>query len=373
LSFRNLQHRRNRCDALARLVELIRRAAVRPRRRRTTRPTPASRLERLEGKRRRSQAKKLRGSIRMPAAVCGIVGVKPTYGLVSRRGVLPNTFTFDTCGPLTRTVEDAALVLGILAGHDPLDSTTLEQPVPDYLQSLTGDPDLHGVRVGVPREYFISGIQPEVEQAVRQAVLVLAALGAEVREVSLPHTSFALSTYYLIAPAEASSNLARYDGVRYGHRAEGASGLIEMMSRTRAEGFGDEVKRRVMIGTYALSAGYYDAFYGKAQKVRTLIRDDFSKAFEAADVLLTPTAPTPAFRLGEKTGDPLTMYLSDIYTIPCNLAGIPGISVPCGFTTEGLPIGAQLLSKSFREETLFTAAGAIERVLPLRRVAPLEG
>ena len=208
---------------------------------------------------------------------------------------------------------------------------------------------------------------------MENALKALTDQGAAVVEVSLPHTSFALSTYYLIAPAEASSNLARYDGVRYGHRAEGATGLIEMMSRTRAEGFGDEVKRRIMIGTYALSAGYYDAFYGKAQKVRTLIRDDFTKAFEAADVLLTPTAPTPAFRLGEKTGDPLTMYLSDIYTIPCNLAGIPGISVPCGFSAEGLPIGAQLLAKSFREEILFTAAGAIERALPLRRVAPLEG
>ncbi|HEY5460442.1 MAG TPA: amidase family protein, partial [Deferrimonas sp.] len=217
------------------------------------------------------------------------------------------------------------------------------------------------------------GLSPEVRAAVEKALKALTDQGAVVVEVSLPHTSFALSTYYLIAPAEASSNLARYDGVRYGHRAGGASGLIEMMSRTRAEGFGDEVKRRIMIGTYALSAGYYDAFYGKAQKVRTLIRDDFTKAFEAADVLLTPTAPTPAFRLGEKTGDPLTMYLSDIYTIPCNLAGIPGISVPCGFSAEGLPIGAQLLSKSFREETLFTAAGAIERALPVRRVAPLEG
>jgi aspartyl-tRNA(Asn)/glutamyl-tRNA(Gln) amidotransferase subunit A len=244
--------------------------------------------------------------------------------------------------------------------------------VPDYLAAV--ERPVKGLRIGLPKEYYEGdGLSPEVRAAVENALKALTDQGAEVVDVSLPHTSFALSTYYLVAPAEASSNLARYDGVRYGYRAEGASGLIEMMSRTRAEGFGDEVKRRIMIGTYALSAGYYDAFYGKAQKVRTLIRDDFTRAFEAADVLLTPTAPTPAFRLGEKTGDPLTMYLSDIYTIPCNLAGIPGISVPCGFSSEGLPIGAQLLSEPFREETLFTAAGAVERALPLRRVAPLEG
>ncbi|HEX9190524.1 MAG TPA: amidase family protein, partial [Candidatus Deferrimicrobiaceae bacterium] len=217
------------------------------------------------------------------------------------------------------------------------------------------------------------GLDPAVKAAVERALSALTDQGATAVEVSLPHTSFALSTYYLVAPAEASSNLARYDGVRYGHRAEGSAGLIEMMSRTRAEGFGAEVKRRIMIGTYALSAGYYEAFYGKAQKVRTLIRGDFGKAFGQADVLLTPTAPTPAFRVGEKTDDPLTMYLSDIYTIPCNLAGIPGISVPCGLSAQGLPIGAQLLSNHFREETLFTAAGAIERAIPLPRVAPLTG
>jgi aspartyl-tRNA(Asn)/glutamyl-tRNA(Gln) amidotransferase subunit A len=312
------------------------------------------------------------GSIRQPASLCGVVGVKPTYGRVSRYGMVAFASSLDQGGPIARTVADAAALLGVIAGHDRRDSTCVDIPVPDYLAAA--DRPVKGLRVGLPKEYYGGdGLSPEVRAAVDTALKALSDQGAEVVEVSLPHTSFALSTYYLIAPAEASSNLARYDGVRYGHRAEGATGLIEMMSRTRAEGFGDEVKRRIMIGTYALSAGYYDAFYGKAQKVRTLIRDDFTKAFEAADVLLTPTAPTPAFRLGEKTGDPLTMYLSDIYTIPCNLAGIPGISVPCGFSTEGLPIGAQLLSKPFREETLFTAAGAVERALPLRRVAPLEG
>ena len=312
------------------------------------------------------------GSIRQPASLCGVVGVKPTYGRVSRYGMIAFASSLDQGGPIARTVADAAALLGVIAGYDRRDSTCVDIPVPDYLAAV--ERPVKGLRVGLPKEYYEGGgLSPEVRAAVEKALKALTDQGAAVVEVSLPHTEFALSTYYLIAPAEASSNLARYDGVRYGYRAEGASGLIEMMSRTRAEGFGDEVKRRVMIGTYALSAGYYDAFYGKAQKVRTLIRDDFTKAFESADVLLTPTAPTPAFRLGEKTGDPLTMYLSDIYTIPCNLAGIPGISVPCGFSAEGLPIGAQLLSNSFREETLFTAAGAIERALPLRRVAPLEG
>jgi aspartyl-tRNA(Asn)/glutamyl-tRNA(Gln) amidotransferase subunit A len=248
----------------------------------------------------------------------------------------------------------------------------VDVPVPDYLAALVRP--VRGLRVGLPKEYFGGGgLDPAVRAAVERALSALTGQGATAVEVSLPHTEYALSTYYLVAPAEASSNLARYDGVRYGHRAEGSAGLIEMMSRTRAEGFGAEVKRRIMIGTYALSAGYYEAFYGKAQKVRTLIRGDFAKAFEAADVLLTPTAPTPAFRVGEKTDDPLTMYLSDIYTIPCNLAGIPGISVPCGLSAEGLPVGAQLLSNHFREETLFTAAGAIERAIPLPRVAPLTG
>jgi aspartyl-tRNA(Asn)/glutamyl-tRNA(Gln) amidotransferase subunit A len=312
------------------------------------------------------------GSIRQPASLCGVVGVKPTYGRVSRYGMIAFASSLDQGGPITRTVADAAMLLGVIAGYDRRDSTCVDIPVPDYLSAA--DRPVKGLRVGLPKEYYEGGgLSPEVREAVEKALKALTDQGATAVEVSLPHTSFALSTYYLIAPAEASSNLARYDGVRYGYRSESATGLIEMMSKTRAEGFGEEVKRRIMIGTYALSAGYYEAFYGKAQKVRTLIRGDFAKAFEAADVLLTPTAPTPAFRLGEKTGDPLTMYLSDIYTIPCNLAGIPGISVPCGFSAEGLPIGAQLLADSFREETLFAAAGAIERGLPVPRTAPLKG
>ena len=312
------------------------------------------------------------GSIRQPASLCGVVGVKPTYGRVSRYGMIAFASSLDQGGPITRTVADAAMLLGVIAGYDRRDSTCVDIPVPDYLSAA--DRPVKGLRVGLPKEYYEGGgLSPEVREAVEKALKALTDQGAVAVEVSLPHTSFALSTYYLIAPAEASSNLARYDGVRYGYRSESATGLIEMMSKTRAEGFGEEVKRRIMIGTYALSAGYYEAFYGKAQKVRTLIRRDFAKAFEAADVLLTPTAPTPAFRLGEKTGDPLTMYLSDIYTIPCNLAGIPGISVPCGFSAEGLPIGAQLLADSFREETLFAAAGAIERGIPVPRTAPLKG
>lgn len=312
------------------------------------------------------------GSIRQPASLCGVVGMKPTYGRVSRYGMIAFASSLDQAGPVTRTVADAAALLGVIAGYDRRDSTCVDVPVPDYLAAASRP--VAGLRVGLPKEYFEGGgLSPDVKKAVERALAGLTGQGATVVEVSLPHTSFALSTYYLIAPAEASSNLARYDGVRYGHRAEGASGVVEMMSRTRAEGFGAEVKRRVMIGTYALSAGYYEAFYGKAQKVRTLIRRDFDAAFSKADVLLTPTAPTPAFRLGEKTGDPLTMYLSDIFTIPCNLAGIPGISVPCGLSAEGLPIGAQLLSNHFREETLFSAAGAVERAIRLPRVAPVEG
>ncbi|MGE5248111.1 MAG: Asp-tRNA(Asn)/Glu-tRNA(Gln) amidotransferase subunit GatA [Verrucomicrobiota bacterium] len=310
------------------------------------------------------------GSIRQPASLCGAVGVKPTYGRVSRYGMIAFASSLDQAGPIARTVADAAALLQVIAGHDRRDSTSMDVPVPAYGAAV--EKPLRGMRVGLPREYFEGeGLDPAVKAAVERALAALTEQGARAVEVSLPHTSFALSTYYLIAPAEASSNLARYDGVRYGHRAEGAAGLIEMMSRTRAEGFGAEVKRRVMIGTYALSAGYYDAFYGKAQKVRTLIRRDFAAAFGRADVLLTPTTPTPAFRLGEKTDDPLTMYLSDIFTIPCNLAGVPGISVPCGLSAEGLPIGAQLLSNHFNEEALFTAAGAIERAVPVPRVAPV--
>jgi aspartyl-tRNA(Asn)/glutamyl-tRNA(Gln) amidotransferase subunit A len=312
------------------------------------------------------------GSIRQPASVCGVVGIKPTYGRVSRYGMIAFASSLDQGGPVARSVPDAAAVLAVIAGHDRRDSTSVDLPVPDYV-AATGK-DARGLKIGLPREYFEGeGLDPEVKAAVGKALAALVAQGAEAVEISLPHTTFALSAYYIIAPAEASSNLARYDGVRYGYRAKDAGGLIEMMSKTRAEGFGAEVKRRIMIGTYALSAGYYEAYYGKAQKVRTLIRRDFESAFAKADVILTPTTPTPAFRLGEKTEDPLRMYLSDIFTIPCNLAGIPGISVPCGMSSNGLPIGAQLLGNHFREETLITAAAAIERAIPLPRVAPVEG
>jgi aspartyl-tRNA(Asn)/glutamyl-tRNA(Gln) amidotransferase subunit A len=312
------------------------------------------------------------GSIRQPASVCGVVGVKPTYGRVSRYGMIAFASSLDQGGPVARTVPDAAAMLAVIAGHDRRDSTSVDIAVPDYLAATRRD--IKGLKVGLPREYFEGkGLDPAVKSAVEKALAALVSQGAQAVETSLPHTSFALAAYYILAPAEASSNLARYDGVRYGYRAKIDGGLIGMMSKTRAQGFGAEVKRRIMIGTYALSAGYYEAYYGKAQKVRTLIRRDFEAAFSIADVLLTPTAPTPAFRLGEKLDDPLTMYLSDIFTIPCNLAGIPGISVPCGMSPEGLPIGAQLLGKHFREETLFTAAAAIERALPLSRVAPVEG
>jgi aspartyl-tRNA(Asn)/glutamyl-tRNA(Gln) amidotransferase subunit A len=312
------------------------------------------------------------GSIRQPASLCGVVGIKPTYGRVSRYGMIAFASSLDQGGPVARTVPDAAAMLGIIAGHDRRDSTSVDLPVPDFLAAT--QKDVRGLKVGLPQEYFEGrGLDPSVTAAVEKALAALVSQGAQAVRISLPHTTFALSAYYILAPAEASSNLARYDGVRYGYRATSEGGLIEMMSKTRAEGFGAEVKRRIMIGTYALSAGYYEAYYGKAQKVRTLIRRDFEAAFSKVDAILTPTAPTPAFRLGEKTGDPLTMYLSDIFTIPCNLAGIPGISVPCGMSAEGLPIGAQLLGNLFREETLFTAAAAIERALPLPRLAPLEG
>jgi aspartyl-tRNA(Asn)/glutamyl-tRNA(Gln) amidotransferase subunit A len=311
------------------------------------------------------------GSIRQPASLCGAVGVKPTYGRVSRYGMVAFASSLDQAGPIARSVRDAAAVLAAIAGHDPSDSTSVDVPVPDF--AAAAERGVKGLRIGLPREYFREGLDPSVKAGVDAALSALLAAGAEAEEISLPHTGYALATYYIIAPAEASSNLARFDGVRYGHRAEGAGGLIEMMSRTRAEGFGPEVQRRIMIGTYVLSAGYYEAYYGKAQKVRTLLLRDFSEAFSRVDAILTPTAPTPAFRLGEKVGDPLTMYLSDIFTIPCNLAGIPGISVPCGLSPDGLPVGAQLLGRHFDEETLFCAAAAIERAIPLPRTAPLPG
>jgi len=299
------------------------------------------------------------GSIRQPASCCGVVGLKPTYGRVSRFGMIAFASSLDQAGPLTRSVEDAAIVLKAIAGHDPSDSTSIDALVPDYLASIAKG--VKGMKIGIPKEYFIEGMDPEVEAAVRKALDVLKSLGAELVEVTLPHTQYAVAVYYLVATAEASSNLARYDGIKYGHRTKEAGGLLDMYKRTRDEGFGDEVKRRIMLGTYSLSAGYYDAYYKKASQVRTLIKRDFDEAFEKCDVIATPTAPSAAFKIGERVEDPLTMYLSDIFTISCNLAGIPGISVPCGFTKENLPIGVQLLGKSMDEETVLRAAYSYEQ------------
>lgn len=299
------------------------------------------------------------GSIRQPASHCGVVGLKPTYGRVSRYGVIAYASSLDQVGPVTRDVRDCALLLQAIAGHDPADSTSVNTPVPDYQADL--GTDLKGLKIGLPKEYFINGLDDAVRAAVAAAVATYRQLGAEIVEVSLPHTAYAVACYYLIATAEASSNLARYDGVRYGLRAENAENLIDMYMQSRAAGFGTEVKRRIMLGTYALSSGYYDAYYLKAQKVRTLIRQDLLEAFEKVDILLTPVAPTPAFALGEKTADPLQMYLSDIYTIPVNLAGTCAMSLPCGFSTTGLPIGQQLIGKPFAEETILRAAHAFEQ------------
>ena len=299
------------------------------------------------------------GSIRQPAALCGIVGIKPTYGRVSRYGVVAFASSLDQVGPITKDVEDAAILLNAVAGYDPKDSTSIDKEVPDYSKLLTGD--IKGMKVGVPKEYFIEGMDADVEEAVRAAIKEMEGLGAEIVDISLPHTEYAVAVYYIIAPSEASSNLARYDGVKYGHRAANVDGLLDMYKKTRAEGFGTEVKRRIMLGTYALSAGYYDAYYLQAQKVRTLISQDFKDAFEKCDVILTPTTPSPAFKIGEMTDDPLQMYLSDILTISCNLAGLPGISLPCGLSGEGLPIGLQFLGNHFDEGTILKAAHAYEQ------------
>lgn len=310
------------------------------------------------------------GSIRQPASHCGVVGLKPTYGRVSRYGVIAYASSLDQVGPLARTVEDCALMLGAVAGYDPADSTSVDTPVPDYLASLKEG--VKGKKIGLPKEYFIDGLDADVKQAVEAAIETYKSLGAEIVEVSLPHTDYAVACYYLIATAEASSNLARYDGVRYGVRKDNGEGLIGMYQQSRAAGFGDEVKRRIMLGTYALSSGYYDAYYIKAQKVRTLIRQDFLDAFEQVDLLLTPVAPTPAFKIGEKTDDPLQMYLSDIFTIPLNLAGTCGLSLPCGSSSEGLPIGLQLLGKPFAEAELLQAAWAFENATDFAgKLAPL--
>ena len=307
------------------------------------------------------------GSIRQPAAFCGTVGVKPTYGRVSRYGLVAFASSLDQIGPFAADVRGAALLLQAIAGHDPLDSTSTDVPVPDYTAALGGG--IQGLRVGIPSEYFTEGMDPEVEKAVSAAIEVLKSVGAKTEKVSLPTTNYALAAYYLIAPAEAASNLARYDGVKYGYRAPGGKDLIQMYGRTRAEGFGPEVKRRIMLGTYALSAGYYEAYYGKAQRVRTLVRRDFQQAFERVDVLACPTAPNVAFKLGEKE-DPLQMYLCDVFTIPVNLAGLPGLSLPCGFTQSGLPIGLQLIGKPFDESTLLSAAYAFEQATPWHARAP---
>ena len=299
------------------------------------------------------------GSIRQPAAFCGVVGMKPTYGRVSRFGMIAFASSLDQAGPLTKTVEDTAIILNAISGHDANDSTCANFPVPDYTHSLKDN--IKGMKIGVPKEYFIEGMEAEVEQAAKKAISVLESLGGEIVEISLPHTEYAVLTYYIIAPSVASSNLARYDGVKYGYRAKGANSLGEMYLKTRAEGFGNEVKRRIMLGTYALSSGYYDAYYLKAQKVRTLIRKDFDEAFKEVDVIVAPTTPEVAFKAGEKSGDPVKMYLCDVLTIPCNIAGLPGISIPCGFSSNGLPIGLQILGKAFDEGMVINAAHAYER------------
>ncbi|HHY89142.1 MAG TPA: Asp-tRNA(Asn)/Glu-tRNA(Gln) amidotransferase subunit GatA [Chloroflexi bacterium] len=299
------------------------------------------------------------GSVRQPASFCGLTGIKPTYGRVSRYGLVAYGSSLDCVGVLARTAVDAALLLEVMAGHDPLDATSLDAPVPRF--RFDQEPDLRGLRVGVPKEFFIEGMQPEVESAVRAAVARLADLGAEVIEISLPHTDLALPVYYLIAPAEASANLSRYDGVRYGLR-EPAGALWDQFKDTRGAGFGPEVKRRIMLGTYALSAGYYDAYYGQAQKVRTLIKRDFETAFTQVDLIATPVAPSTAFRLGEHRDDPLSMYLEDVFTLPVNLAGVPGLALPVGFDGQGLPVGMQLLGPHLGEEVLFRVGHAYQQV-----------
>lgn len=307
------------------------------------------------------------GSIRQPASFCGVTGIKPTYGRVSRYGLVAYGSSLDSMGVFARDAQDTALLFSIMAGVDPMDGTSVDVPVPSI--TLSDDGDLKGLRVGIPKEYFIAGIQPEVQQRVLEAVDALRGLGAEISEISLPHTEYALPVYYIIAPAEASANLARYDSVRFGLR-EPADALLEMYRRTRGVGFGSEVKRRIMLGTYALSAGYYDAYYGQAQKVRTLIKRDFDLAFEQVDLIACPVAPTTAFKLGSHTGDPLAMYLEDVFTLPINLAGVPGLALPVGFDANRLPVGIQLLGAHFREETLFRAAHAYQRITDWQMTFP---
>ncbi len=308
------------------------------------------------------------GSIRQPASFCGVVGLKPTYGRVSRFGLVAFASSLDQIGPVTKTVKDAALLLEAIAGHDPRDSTSIALSVPSYRDDLEGS--LKGLTLGIPGEYFIDGIHPQVRSALEKAMETFTSLGATTVDVSLPHTEYGIAAYYIIAPAEASSNLARYDGVKYGFRAADAKDLIDMYHRSRSEGFGPEVKRRIMLGTYCLSAGYYDAFYRKASQVRTLIRSDFTAAFEKCDILLGPVAPSPAFKIGEKTNDPLEMYLSDVFTLPASLAGVPGISVPCGRSSAGLPIGMQLIGPHFGEAQLLRVAHQYEQATGVQRSHP---
>jgi aspartyl-tRNA(Asn)/glutamyl-tRNA(Gln) amidotransferase subunit A len=306
------------------------------------------------------------GSVRQPASFCGVVGIRPTYGRVSRWGAIAFGSSLDQIGTFGRTVSDCATMLQVIAGYDPRDSTSLDVPVPDYLAALTGD--VRGLRIGVPQEYFIEGIEPAVESAVREAIAVLEAQGAEVRPISLPHTRYALPVYYLLAPAEASANLARYDGIRYGPRVAGED-VIDSVKNTRAL-FGPEVKRRIMLGTYALSAGYHDEYYGRASKVRTLIKEDFLKAFQKVDVLACPTSPTTAFEIGERTADPLSMYLADIFTLSVNLSASCGLSLPCGFDEQRLPIGLQLIGNTLQEETILNAAFAYEQATEWHKQVP---
>ena len=308
------------------------------------------------------------GSIRQPAALCGVVGMKPTYGCVSRYGLVAFASSLDQIGPFTKDVEDCAIMMNILAGYDPRESTSVPVDVPDYRQFLSRGID--GWKVGIPKEYFIEGIDAEVRDAIQQTIKVIEGMGAKCIEVSLPHTEYCLAVYYIIAPAEASSNLARYDGVKYGFRSLDGRDLMEMYKKSRSAGFGAEVKRRIMLGTYVLSSGYYDAYYKKASQVRALIKQDFDEAFKQCDVLLTPTTPTPAFKIGEKTDDPLQMYLSDIFTISTNLAGIPGMVVPCGFTRAGLPVGVQFLAGHFEEGKLIQIAAAYEKNANLGKRRP---
>lgn len=307
------------------------------------------------------------GSIRQPAAYCGVVGLKPTYGRVSRFGLVAFASSLDQIGPITRTVEDNAYLLQAISGHDSMDSTSANLPVPNFVEALTGD--IKGLKIAVPKEYLGEGVQEEVRQSVLASLKVLENLGATWEEVSLPHSKYALATYYLLSSSEASANLSRFDGVRYGYRTPNAENLIDMYKKSRAEGFGDEVKRRIMLGTFALSSGYYDAYYKKAQKVRTLIKQDFENVFEKYDVIVGPTTPTPAFKLGEKTADPLTMYANDILTIPVNLAGVPGISVPCGFS-NGLPLGLQIIGKHYDELTVYRVAHAFEQATDFHKQKP---